>query len=283
MNPNPPTLTLTAHGLHRCAALLDALQRLTQPPLPAYLELGLQVLPQGLSTGALPEGGRVMLDFSAGSLSYIRSEENKFSLPINGRSQSDLFADLFGMLASGELKGVLPPGEDLFERVSRGITARGGRYPEPRREKLLDTAPIAVSPAESAAYGQVLQAVFTGIARFLARLIERKSPLVVWPHGFDMSSLVCAGVEIDENRPHLNFGFAPFSSGFEFPYLYAYAYPIPDGFAPAGLPEGARWNTEAWTGVLMEYQQIAGQTDIPGSVDAACRAIYRGLRPAINS
>src|SRR5512146_1555928 len=83
------TITNTAHGLHRGAALLDAVQRLTQPPQPAYLELGLQVLPRGLSTGARPAGGRVMLDLSGGCLISVPSDGRSISLPIVGRSQSD--------------------------------------------------------------------------------------------------------------------------------------------------------------------------------------------------
>jgi hypothetical protein len=283
MSPSLQTITNTAHELHRGATLLDAVQRLTQPPQPAYLELGLQVLPQGVSTGILPEGGRVVLELSGGCLTYAPSDGRNISLPIHGRSQSDLFADLFGILAPGELADVLPAGGDLFERVSRGILARGGRYPAPQRQKYLDQAPIALRPMASAVYSQTVQAVFSGIARFLARLDERRTPLVVWPHGFDLSCLVFPGAEIDESRPHLNFGFAPFSDGIEFPYLYAYLYPIPTGFVPAGLPMGARWNTESWTGVLMEYQPIADQPDVSKRVDEICRGIYQVLRPAVSS
>jgi hypothetical protein len=280
--PKLKNLTITAHGLHRSAVLLGAVQRLTQAPRPAYLELGLEVLPQGFSTGPLPAGGRVLLDLSAGCLAYTSRDGSKATLPIAGRSQSALFTDLFELLAAGELARVLPPGVDLFERVSQGIAARGGRYRSPSREKLLDETPIQVDAQAAGDYLQIIQAIFTGIARFLARLSESKTPLVVWPEGFDLSTLLFTGMEIDEKLPHMNFGFAPFASGMEYPYLYAYVYPAPDRFEPSRLPEGARWNTQNWIGVLMDYQRIADAADACGYVDASCMSIYQALRPLLN-
>src|SRR5512133_238337 len=100
----PPihNLTKTAHELHRAALLLGAVQRLTQPPRPAYLELGLEVLPGGLATGMLPRGGRVLLDLAEACLAYAAPGNRRISFPLQGRSQADLFADLFGSLATGE-------------------------------------------------------------------------------------------------------------------------------------------------------------------------------------
>jgi hypothetical protein len=279
--PNPKNLTQTAHDLHPCAELLGAIQRLTQPPRPAYLELGLAVLPEGLSTGALPGGGRVLLDLTAGALRYTPPDRKMTTLPIQSRTQAALFADLFGALAADELAGVLPPGAGLFERVSQGIAARGGRYRPPQRAALLDETPSQVDPRAAGDFGAALQTVFSGMARFLARRMERTTPLVVWPEGFDLSTLILPGTEIDESQPHLNFGFAPFSAGVETPYLYAYAYPTPPGYTPPQLPAGARWNTQSWTGVMLDYELIAGQPDPIGFVDASCTAIYALLRPLL--
>jgi hypothetical protein len=279
--PDPESLTRTAHELHRCAGLLGALQRLTQPPQPAYLELGLDLLPQGLSSGALPKGGRMLLGLNAGALRYTAPEGRITTFPIHGRSQAALFADLFGMLAAGELATALPPGADLVERVSRGIAARGGRYHAPQPDAFLDDRPIQANSRATGDFLQALQAVFSGMARFLARRGEHKTPLVVWPEGFDLSALLFPGGVIDESRPHLNFGFAPFSAGMEFPYLYAYAYPIPEGYTPRELPAGARWNTQAWTGVIVDYALIAGLADPVGVVDTSCTEIYAALRPVL--
>ena len=269
----------TASGLHRGVQLLGAVQRLTQDPQPAYLELALKVEPQGLSTGRLPGGGRVFLDFESIRFVYEASGQEPVFFPLPGRSQADVFADLFGHLAERELKRMLPSGEDLFERVSAGIQARGDRYRPSQRATLLDKTPIEIDPQTSRDYFNSLQQIFTGIARFKARLRGMQTPLVVWPHGFDLSTMWFVGAEIDERQPHMNFGFSPRSGGINTPYLYAYAYPYPARFEPPALPEGARWHTQGWTGAVLPYDAIALQADAAGFVEASCSAIYRGLLP----
>ncbi len=269
--------TETSFGLHRGVLLLGALQRLTQPPQPAYLELGLQVVNNGLAAGALPAGGRVALDLNAGSLVYAPASGAEVSFPLNGSTQAQVFAGLFGVLSQVELSGLLPDRPGLAERLSAGIAARGERYRPPRPETLWDESRIKLDAQTAHAYLEVLQLVFTAIARFRARLAGMQSPLVVWPEHFDLSTLWFQGSSIDESQPHLNFGFAPFSDGLPDPYLYAYAYPYPQRYDPPALPPGARWHTQGWNGVVLPYEAIAAQSDPAVFVEEACQAIYAGL------
>jgi hypothetical protein len=275
--PRLENWTETSFGLHRGALLLGALQRLTQPPQPAYLELGLQVVTNGLAAGSMPAGGRVALDFSAGSLVYAPAAGAEVSFPLNGSTQAQVFAGLFGVLSQGELSGLLPDGLDLAGRLSAGIAARGQRYRPPSPTSLWDETRIKLDAQTSHAYLDVLQLVFTAIARFRARLAGMQSPLVVWPEHFDLSTLWFQGSSIDESQPHLNFGFAPFSDGLPDPYLYAYAYPYPQHYEPPALPSGARWHTQGWTGVVLPYNVIAAQSDPADFVEEACQAIYSSL------
>jgi hypothetical protein len=281
--PRLENWTTTAYGLYRGALLLGALQRLTQPPQPAYLELGLQVQAEGFSTGRLPSGGQVALDLTLSSLVYTASGGAKKVFPLDGRTQSKMFTDLFGTLAGGELAGALPAGTDLFERLTQGVAARGGRYKPPRRELFVDETTIQIDPQTAKNYLAAVQVVFTAVARFTARLSGMKTSLVVWPEHFDLSTLWFTGNEIDESQPHLNFGFAPFSEGIEAPYLYAYAYPYPDRYDPPSLPEGAAWHTQGWTGVVLPYDVIARQADSQGFIETGCAAIYAGLRALITT
>jgi hypothetical protein len=177
----------------------------------------------------------------------------------------------------GELAGVLPQESSLFARVTAGIAARAGRYRLPEPETLLAEAPIEIDPATAVDYLSALQIIFTGIARFRARRIGMMTPLIVWPEHFDLSTLLFTGNEIDERQPHLNFGFAPYSEGLDHPYLCAYAYPYPEHYAPPSLPEGARWHTQGWTGMVLPYEVIAAQPDALSFVEASCEATYPGL------
>lgn len=283
--PKLENWTTTAHGLHKAALLLGALQRLTQPAQPAYLELGLQVLPIGFSSGALPGGGRVALDLAAGSLVYEAGGVVKNFIAIDGRSQAEVFTELFGTVINDELSGIvtMTTDEDLFECVSQGIASKGGRYRPPKHEIFMDETAIQIDPHTSNDYLEVVQTIYTGIARFLAHLAGLRTPLVVWPEHFDLSTLMFAGSEIDKSKPHLNFGFAPFSDGIEHPYLYAYAYPYPEKYNPPILPKGAEWHTQGWTGILLPYEMIASQQNSQGFVEKSCMSIYHGLQLLIRS
>ena len=105
-----------------------------------------------------------------------------------------------------------------------------GRAPGPKGGGLTGDAPLAVDAPTSAAYGEALYRVFTAVARFRARLAGPQTPIVVWPEHFDLSTLWFPTGDRSDSAPQMNFGFAPFDSSYPRPYLYAYAYPMPEGF-----------------------------------------------------
>ena len=272
-----PHWQTTVTGLHKGAQLLGAVQRLTQDPLPAYLELGLDLTATGLTSSELPGGVRVALDFTAGSLMIKTPQGTGTTISLSGASQAEAFAALFETLSESALAGVIPEGGTLFERVSTGITERGGRYQAPQKSQLANETPIVINSQAAGQYLDAVQNAFDGLARLRARLLGLMTPLVVWPEHFDLSMLWFTGSEIDENRPHLNFGFAPYSSGLEFPYLYAYAYPYPNQYQPPDLPDGAHWHTEGWTGMVLPYDSVAQAAHPDVQIEADMSLIYRGL------
>jgi len=273
----------TALGLHRAALLLGVVQRLTQPPQQAYLELGLRLIPAGLSAGELPGGGRLLLDLAGGRLLLTAPGTPERAFPLAGRSQAGLFEELFATLAEGALASRLPPGDTLFERVAAGAAARGGRYKPLQAESLLDPAPIRLDPQAAQAYALALQAAFTGLACFRAGLLGLQTPLVVWPEHFDLATLWFLGERVDESQPHLSFGFAPYSPGIEEAYFYAYAHPYPESYDTPALPEGARWHTQGWTGMVLPYNTLATRPDPVQAIEAAFSHTYASLLPLIAS
>jgi hypothetical protein len=106
------------------------------------------------------------------------------------------------------------------------------------------------------------------------------TPIVVWPEHFDLSFLWFAGQQADDRHPHMNFGFAPFSDDLDRPYLYAYAYPMPERFEQLPLPEGATWHTEGWQGMVYPYDTLAASTDPDGQVEAIFAQIDATLAPS---
>jgi hypothetical protein len=139
--------------------------------------------------------------------------------------------------------------------------------------------PLTLDRDTAAGYAQAQDTVFTGLARFRARLEGHMTPIVLWPHHFDLSTLWMLDPEMDDHKPHLNFGFAPFTPGqFDQPYLYAYAYPYPDGFVPPAVPAPLRWQRDGWTGLVVTYDDLA-ETDV--TVEDLYRQMFNVLRPLI--
>lgn len=270
----------TLQGLHRGALLLKAVQYLTQSPQPAYLDVALHMLPEGPASGHLPAGGRVWLDVGAGCLIYGTANGTSSALPLAGRSQAAVCDALFDRLAKQELVDILPAGGGIQARVMTALHASG--RPVPPRAQLLDETIITIDPQVAQDYHQALDAVFTGLARFRAHLLGTLTPIVLWPHHFDLSTLWFPGKTIDNHAPHLNFGFAPFSAGIDEPYVYAYAYPYPAHYDPPAMPTGARWHTTGWTGAVLPYAAIAAQANPTTFIETACQTLYAGLRPLLN-
>ncbi len=274
LNDAQPTL----HNLHSAARLLGALRLLVHERQPNYLELGLKIEPEGLSTDVLPAGGEVTLDFRQLALVYRPTAGGATTLPISGQSQAALLESLLATIHASELATIVPhkAGESYTDAMFRAADGFVNRI-KPKRDDLSGETPLQFDAGAARDYADALYGIFTGVARFRARLNGSMSPVVVWPEHFDLSFLWFAA-EPDEQHPHLNFGFAPYSAGIDYPYLYAYAYPYPAHYAAPKLPPGARWNTDGWTGVVLPYAEIARQADAEGSVEAACTAIFKSLR-----
>lgn len=265
-----PSLTdwgQTARSLHEAAQLLGLVRVSQVPPVPNYLELALTVTPGGLSTGRLPSGAEVRLDFEAGLLVVHPADGYETALPLAAHTQPMLWQTLVAAMNVAE-----EPAQ-IVEAV------RGRGYPVPERLLHPQDAPVlAVDPAQGRDYAAVLDAVFTGLARFRAHLNGHMTPLVVWPEHFDLSMLWFVDGDMDDHKTHLNFGFAPFSPGLPRPYLYAYAYPYPPEAVFPELPAPARWHFEGWTGVVVDYEAFALQPDPVGFLETLCLDLFNTLK-----
>lgn len=250
-----PTLTAwenTRAGLHHAAQTLGAIRKLAAPPLPNYAHLGLFVTPYGLTTGPLPFG-HLSLDFIQ-RVVRCHIGPNTHNIALAGHTQIT-----------------------LLDRVLETLN-HAGHPLSPDRSKISNDTLFAIDEAQSAAYAQALFAVFTAIARFRARLLGALSPMIVWPHGFDLSFLWFPGPSMDEQKdPHMNFGFSPGSPGIDHPYIYAYVWPLPDHLTQLPLPAPAHWHTQGWIGVVLSYNEIITSADPAGQIETILDTVYRAI------
>jgi hypothetical protein len=239
---------LTRSSLHRAARLLNAARVRYSQPMPNHLHHSLNITPNGLTTGVFAKGedmptAEVILDFATATVN---------NTPLNGYSLQTLSIEV---LTRAELDVPMT--------------------------NLNDETPFEVNPTLSADYAQALYSVFTAAARFKARLAGGMSPIVLWPHHFDLSFLWFATAAHDESAPHMNFGFSPGDEGIPRPYLYAYAYPAPENQTQIVLPSPAHWHTEGWTGVRVDYDDLYHEAYPESLIESIFMRVFETLSPLL--
>jgi hypothetical protein len=234
----------TRDSLHRASQVVGAFRKVSAIPDPVFFQHhALAVIPQGLDSQSIPLE-EIYLDFGRAVVSY-----QGYVIPLAGHSQASLAAAL--------LDAVQVAGHD----------------PQVNLASVADTSPLQIDPQHGADYAAALWNITQTMAAFREGLPGFKTPLVVFPHHFDLSFLWFPGDHQDEHQPHLNFGFAPFSEGYPRPYFYTYAYPVPAGYREIILPEGVSW-AQPWTGTVQLYDDLAKSSDPLGQLTASLKAIY---------
>lgn len=269
----------TAHNLHQAAQVMGALHMLLIDRKPNYLELPMQIVPTGLVGGAMPIGGTIRLDFEQAALIYTPDTGAAQSLPLAGTTQAALFETVLATLANAgyDVTGKTGTHASYTDAYWAALTAKAHRT-LPAREEYGGTTDLTVDIGLAADYANALYTIFTGVARFRARLNGPMTPVVVWPEHFDLSFLWFASDDFNESASHMSFGFAPFSPNMPRPYLYSYAYPYPDGYAgPSHVPAPAYWSTEDFTGIAVLYDDMLNEDDPAAFVEAMFMAIYRDM------
>ena len=280
-----PTLTnweQTSHSLHKAAMLLGAIRQLVRPREANYLELALRIEPTGLSTDVLPTGGNVLLDFTQAALVYTCPHgERHPAIPLTGHSQVSLLEALLGLMADHD-EAIAPPqpGQSYVASFLAALESSGHVF-KPKPGELTSDMPLAVDRSVSAEYARAVYRVFTAAARFRARLAGPQTPIVVWPEHFDLSTLWFPTNDRSDTAPLMNFGFAPFDGATERPYLYAYAYPMPEGFETLPLPAPAGWHTEGWKGLFVAYDDLARADDPEALIESLFERVYELLAPIL--
>ncbi len=245
----------TRIALHQAAQVVGAIRKLDATPLPNWQHLALEVTPQGLTSGKLAPsiGGELVLDFHQAAVIYTCPANTVSTIPIQGHSQISLTDAVLAAMA------------------------KAGHPATPDRAKIGGTSTLNPDAATAADYHQSLYSIYTAIARFRTRLFGGMTRAIIWPHGFDLSFLWFARGFEENSDPHLNFGFSPGSAGFPRPYVYAYAHPKPPGLLDIQLPAPARWNTEGWTGVVIDYDTLAAKSNPEWELESVLLEIYASL------
>ncbi|MGE3373911.1 MAG: hypothetical protein AB7O37_10275 [Vicinamibacteria bacterium] len=97
------------------------------------------------------------------------------------------------------------------------------------------------------------------------------APVRVWPHHFDVGSVLPLGGGSGEEAPSIGVGLSPGDDGIAEPYLYVTLWPALTAGALPALPAG-RWHREGWLGALLTGSEIVAAGD--GSAQAALAGAF---------
>ena len=267
--------------LHQAAELFGPIHNAVRDFQNNYLHLAMEIQPDGLSSGTYPQGGSLALNFKTGAMIYQRPSGETVTFALADHTQESLFNAVLEALKADELATFFSDvkADTLAEGLMRKITGAEDTTVFLKLEEVTHQETLGLDMSAAGDYADALYTIFTGVARFRARLNGHMTPIVVWPEHFDLSTLWFVDPEMDDHKAHLNFGFAPYTPNlYERPYFYAYAYPYPENFEPPALPNPAFWNTEGWTGVVVHYDDIAKQDNPALFVENLCREVFEVLR-----
>lgn len=235
-----PTLT----ALHLASQVISTARLADISRLPNHLHHSLTPTVNGSSTGPLPHLGTFEVNYRTGKLVHTQNSVEISSHEINGATQRGLFEAMSEEIHDMDYDVALQAPSELSDDM------------------------LSYDSAHGSAYADLDWQMFRGIADARAHLNGYQTPLVLWSHGFDLSTIWFFDGDNEEHDPHLNMGFSPGTSSHPEPYIYAYAWPVLPSIRD-GLANGWTWHTEWSThGGLLPYSAFGDTNDPAATVYA---------------
>lgn len=84
----------------------------------------------------------------------------------------------------------------------------------------------------------------------------------IWPHHFDLATLIMLPRTKDGNPLTVGVGLSPGDTSYNEPYWYVSPYPYPDTASLPALDGDGFWHTEPWVGAVLPASRLAPPTSI---------------------
>jgi len=243
--PTLPNWEATRESLHRAALVVSAFAKLGRERDPIfYHHLTLYVTPDGLTSGATANG-EFSLNLHHAAVIHAAPNGEKTQIPLAGLNQVT-----------------------LGEALHKAVPNQQPELSELDNQEAFDTT-------HAADYAHTLSAINAALNAVRAGLAGDRTPIVVFPHHFDLSFLWFNGAGKNEHQPHINWGFSPGDSSITRPYLYAYAW-AGEAYANLQVPPPWQHHPNFTTGVMVDYDTtLRDAPDLNALVAAAAAELIR--------
>ena len=267
----------TRRLLHMATQIVGKLRMDAEPMVNHWWQVTLYVSVRGLSTGLLhTPGGPAEIEFDLADhrLRIATPGRPDAEIPLRSASVAQLYADI----------------ERALARLQLGLTIWPVPVEVPEAIPFADDdAPLRYVAAHAHAFWGQLVAADAVLRRFRSEFAGKVSPVHFFWGSFDLAvtrfsgrtapvhpggAPNCADWVMVEGYSHelTSCGFWP--GGGEEGTFYAYAYPEPDGFRDADVPDGARYEAALGQFVL-PYERVRTNPDPAGLLLAFLRATHR--------
>lgn len=220
----------TRNYLRDVALALGSLQRGFLPPEKHLWQHGLEVTMRGFSTQAFT----------------VKDQEIRVGLDL-----------VRNKVRIGDIAWSLHEynGSEIFKNIKVWLETQGAQaeLEEPQWD-----GSSGFDSAQSKTYAETLWWIDRQFKMIKARLSEGlTSPVLLYPHHFD---LALSWFPWDDGR-QITLGFSLGDKNISEPYVYLTAYPEPAGFSDLGLPEGAYWQKQGFSGAVLPYSVLQAAGD----------------------
>lgn len=90
---------------------------------------------------------------------------------------------------------------------------------------------------------------------------ESASAICIWPHHFDIATLITLAGKKNGQTMTIGIGMSPGDTNYNEPYWYVSGYPYPDITNLTEL-EGGFWHTQHWVGAVLTASQLNAEGDM---------------------
>jgi hypothetical protein len=252
--------------LHMWSQIVGKTRRVLAPPENHWWQVALYVTPRGLTTSAMPSGGRTMsaeFDFLDHALVLRTSDGSTRSIALAPRTVADFYREYVETLRALEIDARIHAAPNEVEIAI------------PFAE---DTTHASYDAESAKRFWRILVQADRVLKRFRGRFIGKTSPVHFFWGGFDLATTRFSGRTAPTHPggapntpPYVmveayshecsSVGFWPGSGTVTEASFYAYAYPEPDGFKESPVAPSAAYYDDTFREFLLPYEAVRTATD----------------------